>query len=305
MEDRGNIFSTSYSIKYKYHKSLKPEIDQRLQLFDNSLNPFKSTSTISKVNSNEAVVLDTLFVNVFQRSSEIAKLSDGLFDVTISPLINAWGFGFKNMDNVTASQIDSLKHIVGYDKVRLDEGRVIKEDARMTLNMSAIAKGYSCDVIAYLLDSYGVDDYMIEIGGEIKTKGLNAKGKCWQIAITKPLQEDGLMYKASQDVVKLCNKSLATSGSYHKYYIKDGKRYAHTIDPRTGYPADNNILSATVIADDCMTADAFATVFMLADTAVTRRIAERENLSYMLIMGVEGDDFEIVKSENFNTYLVY
>ena len=144
---------------------------------------------------------------------------------------------------------------------------------------------------------------MVEIGGEIRAKGLNPKGKCWNIAITKPKKDNSLDYQNTQTILNLCNKSLATSGNYHKYYIKEGKKYAHTINPRSGYPTDNKILSATVIANDCMTADAFATAFMITDTMLTRQIALQEGLSYMLILSSNDDDFEIIQSYDFNEYV--
>lgn len=304
VEDRGEVFHTTYSIKYKYTHSLKPEIEAELAKFDDSLNPFKPTSIISKVNNNEEVVLDSFFINVFNRSQEVSGVSDGLFDITVSPLINAWGFGFKNIDNVTAEMVDSLKAIVGYDKIQVENGRVIKSDPRVQINTSAIAKGYSTDVIADLLESYGVTDYMIEIGGEVTAKGGNDKGECWHIGIDKPIDDKAPVHRELQTIIKLCDKSMATSGNYRNFYVKDGKRYAHTINPKTGYPAESNILSATVIADDCMTADAYATVFMLADTATIRSIALQEKLSYLLILDSEDNRSVIVKSTGFDKYQV-
>lgn len=304
VEDRGEVFHTTYSIKYKYTHSLKPEIEAELAKFDDSLNPFKPTSIISKVNNNEEVVIDSFFINVFNRSQEVSGVSDGLFDITVSPLINAWGFGFKNIDNVTPEMVDSLKAIVGYDKIQVENGRVIKSDPRVQINTSAIAKGYSTDVIAGLLESYGVTDYMIEIGGEVTAKGVNDKGECWHIGIDKPVDDKAPVHRELQTIIKLCDKSMATSGNYRNFYVKDGKRYAHTINPKTGYPAESNILSATVIADDCMTADAYATVFMLADTATIRSIALQEKLSYLLILDSEDNRSVIVKSTGFDKYQV-
>lgn len=305
-DDRGKIFSTTYKIKYNYTRSLKEDIDCKLQEFDQSLNPFKSNSIISKVNNNEEVVLDTLFINVFNRSQQISKLSGGLFDITVSPLIDAWGFGFQNFETVNQHLLDSLKQFVGYEKIKIEGSKIQKTDERVNINTSAIAKGYAVDVIAYLLDSYGIKDYMVEIGGEVRTKGVNEKGECWKIAVIKPLEKNNFNYdqEHTQVVLDLCNKSLATSGNYFKYYIKDGSRYAHTIDPRTAYPSRSNILSATVIADDCMTADAYATVFMLADTLRIKELAAKENLAYMLITSTtEKGDLEIIESENFRIFL--
>ncbi len=304
IEDRGEIFHTTYSIKYKYTRSLKIEIERELARFDDSLNPFKSTSVISKVNNNEEVVPDTFFVNVFNRAQAISKISDGLFDITVSPLVNAWGFGFKNMDNITPEIIDSLKLLVGYDKINIQDGKIIKSDPRIQINTSAIAKGYSTDVIARLLDSYGIDNYMVEIGGEVTAKGVNLKGECWHIGIDKPIDDKTPAHRDFQTILQLCDKSIATSGNYRNFYIKDGKKYAHTINPKTGYPSENNILSATVIADDCMSADAYATVFMLADTAQARVIAEKEGLAYMLILGTQDSTYLLVKSKDFDDYVL-
>lgn len=302
-EDRGEIFHTTYSVKYKHNRSLKAEIEAELQLFDDSLNPFKPTSVISKVNNNEEVVPDSFFIKVFSRAKEVSEVSDGLFDVSISPLINAWGFGFKNMDNITPEAIDSLKQITGYDKISIENGKIVKSDPRIQINTSAIAKGYSVDVISNLLESREISDYMVEIGGEVRAKGLNAKGECWHIGIDKLVYEKIPQHREFQTIIELCDKSIATSGDYRNFYIKDGKKYAHTINPRTGYPSENNILSATVIADDCMSADAFATVFMLADTTTTRDIARKENLSYMLIMGGEDGSTYTVSSSGFDKYV--
>jgi thiamine biosynthesis lipoprotein len=304
IEDKGDIFHTTYSIKYQYTRSLKSEIEAELLKFDDSLNPFKPTSIISKVNNNEDVVLDSLFINVFNRAQDVSDVSDGLFDITVSPLINAWGFGFKNMENVTDPMIDSLKQLVGYNKIMLRDGEIIKADSRIQINTSAIAKGYSSDIIASLLDLHGIKNYMIEIGGEIRAKGVNAKSECWHIGISKPIDKHVFDYQKLQTIIQLCDKSMATSGNYRNYYIKDGQKYAHTINPKTGYPSETNILSATVIADDCMSADAYATVFMLADTAVTRQIAEKEKLSYMLILGGSDSSFVIAKSLDFDNYVV-
>ncbi len=305
-EDVGKIFNTKYTIKYEFNKSLRQEIELKLQEFDNSLNPFKKNSIISKVNNNETVELDTFFVNVITKSIEVSRKSDGLFDITLSPLINAWGFGFKNYNSMTDSMIDSLKLFVGYEKMKLENNQLLKLDSRLNINASAIAKGYAVDVIAQLLDSYEIDNYMVEIGGEVRTKGVSRIHRPWRIAITKPMKANDFNYNSDQlqIVLGLSDKSLATSGDYYKYYVKDGKKYAHTIDPRTARPAENGIMSATVIADDCMSADAFATVFMLADTAVTRKIARDEGLEYMLILSSDKNGLVVVESDKFNNYVL-
>ena len=185
-EESGSVFHTSYHIKYKAKQILTDKIDSELQRFNLSLNPFNPNSTIAKVNNNEDVEVDEWFTEVFNKAEEISKKSGGAFDITCAPLINLWGFGFSKMDSVTPQMIDSIKAFVGYQKVRLEGKKIIKEDPRILLNCSSIAKGYACDVIARLLEKEGVKNYMVEIGGEVTMKGVNQQGDCWRVGINKP-----------------------------------------------------------------------------------------------------------------------
>lgn len=304
-EEKGSIFHTIYAIKYQSSKPLTAEIDAEFQKFSLSLNPFNPNSIISKVNRNESVELDEWFVEVFNKAQEISGISNGAFDITCAPLINLWGFGFANMDSVSQHMIDSLKTFTGYEKIRIDNGQIIKDDSRVILNTSAIAKGFSCDVIARLMEKEGVENYMIEIGGEFVVKGVNPNGKCWSIGINEPEDDSTGMINVAKEVVRLCKKGgIATSGNYRNYYIKDGKRYAHTIDPVTGYPAEKSILSATVIADDCMTADAYATVFMVLGVEQAAEIAKKvPEIEYFLIYTGENGEERVSYSEGLLKYL--
>ena len=259
----GLIFGTVYHITYQSTEELKPSIDEILHQFNHSLSPFDSTSVISKVNRNEDIALDDYFTNVFNRSMEISDLTHGAFDITVSPLINAWGFGFKDESLPDSVIVDSLLDFVGFQKVKIEEGRVKKEDDRMTLNASAIAKGYAVDVIADFLEKKEIKNYMIEIGGEIVAKGVNAKKDKWRIGINKPNEDLLSTENGLQMILELNDKAVATSGNYRNYYYRDGIRYAHTIDPRNGFPVQHEILSATILAKDCMTADAIATSCMV------------------------------------------
>ncbi len=262
--DNGLIFGTVYKVTYQYDENLKEEIEAALKRFDGSLSPFNDTATITRVNHNEDFVPDTFFINVFRRSMEISKETDGAFDITIAPLANAWGFGFKKGTFPDSAMIDSLQEITGYTKVNLSaEGKVMKQDPRIMLSCSAIAKGYAVDVIAQLLEQKGIRNFMVDIGGEIVVRGENPKKELWRIGINKPVDDSLSMNQEIQTVLNITNIGMATSGNYRNYYYKDGKKYAHTIDPRTGYPVQHNILSATVIARDCMSADAYATAFMV------------------------------------------
>ena len=304
-EESGEIFHTYYHIKYEYNRSVKEEIMDVLQEFDQSLNPFKENSIIGKVNNNVPVTPDSMFITVFEKSMEVARKTDGKFDITASPFINAWGFGFKDMDNVTPEKIDSMKPFVGYTKIRIENGVVVKDDPRVQINTSGISKGYSCDVVASLLQDMGIKNYMVEIGGEIAMRGTNQKGDCWRIGIDKPTDDSSAMQRELQTVLSICDKAVATSGNYRNYYVKDGKKYAHTIDPQTGYPSEQDILGATVIADDCMTADAYATAFMAMGVEKSVEVAKTiPGLHYYFIYVKPDGEVATMFSDDFSQFLV-
>ncbi|MDR3339946.1 MAG: FAD:protein FMN transferase [Candidatus Symbiothrix sp.] len=298
-ETSGEIFRTSFHIKYNYSKPLVEEIQSGLKTIDLSLNPFNRESIIYKVNNNIPVELDDCFITVFNKAHEVSVISGGRYDISCAPLVNLWGFGFSKMEAVNQTIIDSLKQFVGYEKVRLEGKNLLKKDPRIQLNASSIAKGYACDIIAEIFDSLRITDYMIEIGGEVHTKGKNANGHCWRIEITKPIDDASGQEKERMDVVELCDKSMATSGNYRNYYIKDGKKIAHTINPLTGYPAESNILSASVVYTDCMTADAFATAFMTMNLETAVAVAEQiPGLDYLFIYADAEGNLHEKKSPN-------
>ena len=260
---QGKIFGTLYTITYEHNEDIQSLIIDALQAVDASLSPFNKKSIISHVNNNECLFVDTLFTEVFRNAEIIYAESHGAFDPTVAPLVNAWGFGFKQSSDITASTIDSLLSLVGLHHVTLNDGLITKSDPRIMLDFSAIAKGYGSDCVARVLDSCGIQNYMIEIGGEIVIKGLNKNGNPWGIGINKPIDDSLSTNQELQTVLRLTDCAIATSGNYRNYYYKDGIKYAHTIDPRTGYPVQHSLLSATVIADNCMRADALATAFMV------------------------------------------
>lgn len=304
-EESGTVFHTLYHIKYEAPQLLTEQIDAELQKFNLSLNPFNPNSIIAKVNRNEAVEVDEWFKEVFNKSMEVSKNSEGVFDITCAPFINVWGFGFSKKDSVTPQMIDSLKTFVGYQKVHLEGNQVVKEDPRLLLNCSAIAKGYACDVVARLLEKEGIENYMIDIGGEVVMKGVNPNGICWRIGINIP-EDDSTNTKNNYDeIVQLCKKgAIATSGNYRNFYIKDGKKYAHTIDPRTGYPSEQNILSATIVANDCITADAYATAFMAMGLDKAKEMTTSlPEIEYYIIYADENGKHQIDYSEGMLQYL--
>lgn len=261
--NRGKVFGTYYSITYRCPEDLHEDIRATLAGVDNSLSPFNKRSLISAINENRDTVADAMFTHVFTLAQSISEKTGGAFDITVAPLVNAWGFGFKNSVQVDSATVDSLRRYVGYSSVALNDGKITKQHPRTMLDCSAIAKGYGCDAVAQLLKGKGVSDYLVEIGGEVVAAGNNPKGKVWTIGISKPVDDPEGKSKELQTAIKASGRGIATSGNYRNYREVDGRKVAHTIDPRTGYPVSHSLLSATVIANDCATADAYATAFMV------------------------------------------
>lgn len=291
-KDEGMVFGTIYHITYQSDINYQKEIEAELQKVDNSLSPFNKTSIISRINRNEKVKVDEMFSEVFQLAEKISGDTEGAFDITVAPMVNAWGFGFKTGNPPTRQTIDSLRAIVGFHTVSLQDGYVIKKNPKTMLDCSAIAKGYGTDVVARFLKKKGVQNFMVEIGGEIVVNGNSEKLQPWRIGINKPTDDSLNINQAIQDVVSVSNIAMATSGNYRNFYYKNGKKYAHTIDPKTGYPVQHNILSATVFADDCATADAYATSFMVLGLDGAKKILEKhpELCAYLIYSDQKGSN---------------
>ena len=286
------IFGTSYNISYQCDSDLAEGIKAELQKVDFSLSPFNEQSIITAVNQNKDVVPDEMFLDVFNKAMAISKDTDGAFDITVAPLVNAWGFGFRNGSQPTPHQVDSLRQIVGYEKVAIVDGKIKKKDPRIMLDCSAIAKGYGSDVVARYLRSKGVTNFMVEIGGEIVTSGVNSQRLPWRIGVTKPTDDSLSVSGEIQTVLNVTDKAMATSGNYRNFYYKGGQKFAHTIDPKTGYPVQHSILSATVIANDCATADAYATSFMVMGLEKAQKVLERhpELMAYFIYNNEKGEN---------------
>ena len=283
--NQGMVFGTFYKITYQHDKNLQKEIEAQLKSVNDALSMFDKKSIITAVNNNEQVKLNDMFVNVFKLAQSISEDTDGAFDITVAPLVNAWGFGYKSGALPTQQDIDSIRAFVGYQKVKLSGMRIQKEDARLTLDCSAIAKGYGTDVVARYFLREGIKNFMVEIGGEIVTHGVNPKRQQWSIGIEKPMEDSLAMKSELQTVLKVDDIAMATSGNYRNFYYKDGKKYAHTIDPKTGFPVQHNILSATVLAKQCAVADAYATAFM--------------------VMGLEKSKEVLARHKDLKAYLIY
>lgn len=292
--DSGMIFGTVYNITYQSDANLKTEIEAALQQVDKSLSPFNQHSIITKINNNQSMETDKMFRNVFHLAHKISEETNGAFDITVAPLINLWGFGFKKGTNPDQHTVDSIMQFVGYKKITLQKDKVVKNDPRLMLDCSAIAKGYGCDVIANLLKRKEIRNFMVEIGGEVVTYGKNQQKEDWRIGVIKPTDDSLNTKQDLQAVLRLTNKALATSGNYRNFYYKDGKKYAHTVDPQTGYPVQHNILSATVVAPTCAEADAYATSFMVLGLQKAQKILERhDNLMAYLIYTDEKGQYNV------------
>ena len=283
--NQGMVFGTFYKITYQHDKNLQKEIEAQLKSVNDALSMFDKKSIITAVNNNEPVKLNDMFVNVFKLAQSISEDTDGAFDITVAPLVNAWGFGYKSGALPSQQDIDSIRAFVGYQKVKLSGMRIQKEDARLTLDCSAIAKGYGTDVVARYFLREGIKNFMVEIGGEIVTHGVNPKRQQWSIGIEKPVEDSLAMKSELQTVLKVDDIAMATSGNYRNFYYNDGKKYAHTIDPKTGFPVQHNILSATVLAKQCAVADAYATAFM--------------------VMGLEKSKEVLARHKDLKAYLIY
>ena len=281
---KGLIFGTTYSIVYQHDSDLHPDILARMQQVDSALSMFNPQSVISLVNANQSVAVNDMFRDVFRLAQQVSEDTQGAFDITVAPLVNAWGFGFKHGDMPTARDVDSLRAFIGYQKVALRGRQIVKSDPRVMLDCSAIAKGYATDAVARLLDERGVQNYMVEIGGEIVTRGISPQRIPWKIGVTKPTTDTLAVSNELQTVLNITDKAMATSGNYRNYYYKGGRRYAHTIDPHTGYPVQHTILSATVLCDRCALADAYATSFMVMGFQQAQQVLKRhpELMAYLI-----------------------
>ena len=299
----GAAQGTSYHITYVAgeHSNYREAIDSIFKKIDLSLSTYNTHSIISEINRNDTGVrVDQYFSDVFNKSAEVSEKTNGSFDVTVAPIINAYGFGFTKREKITQHLIDSLLRFVGYRKVRLLDNKVVKDMPQVMLDFNAIAQGYTVDVLSSFLESKGINNYMVEVGGELRAKGTKLNDSSWTVGIEQPnesLSDDQALFAE----INLKDKSLATSGNYKKFYVEKGKKYAHIIDPFTGYPAKHNLLSTTVIAHDCMTADAYATSFMVMGLEKSKQfLSEHKDLNLEVFFIYDDDGiWKTFTSQNF------
>ena len=295
-----------YAVTYydEQERNFQHEIDSIFHAVDMSVNLWVDSSVISKVNRNEEVVLDDIFIDNFNIAQEVAKLSDGYFDPTISPIVAAWGFSYKHGDSITPQLIDSLKQLVDYRKVRIENGKVIKENPSIQLDFNAIAQGYTSDMIASFLESRDVKDFLVDTGGEIMARGGKPNGQPWIVGIEKPA-DNWDSEQVVQTRIALRDKGLVTSGSTRKYVERNGKRYSHCINPKTGYPVEHQLLSATVLAENSVRADALASICMVMGLEKSLEIINAlDGVEAYYIFVNDKNELETYATEGFKKLLV-
>ncbi len=262
----------------------KQQIDSLLSAFDLSLSTYIPGSLISRINRDEpAVLLDDYFIELFNISARVYEETGGAFDLTVGPLVNAWGFGPENSAGNDSLLIDSLLQFVGMDKLRIKDGFLEKDMAGMKLDVNAVAQGYSVDVVGDFLEDNGIGNYLVEIGGEVRARGKKPHDSSWRIGIDKPYENNFSPGKDLQEILVLNDMSLATSGNYRKFYVKDGVKYSHSINPATGYPVMDRLLSATIVSRQCACADAFATACMIMGLEESMSMIEGNDMLEFLV----------------------
>ena len=303
--NEGKIFGTYYNIRYEASGDLHDSIKHALQAFDNSLSMFNPRSVLSAVNANRDTTTDALFEQMWAEATEIYRLSGGAFDITVAPLVKAFGFGRKSdqLSAISPHSIDSIRRFVGFDKVELIDHHVIKSDPRVQIDGGAVAKGQACDVIARLLREQGCTNYLVDIGGEVVAKGLNDQGEPWRIGVTKPnLNNEGAQSEL-QEILSVTDICMATSGNYRNFYYEGTERRSHTIDPRTGCPVQHSLLSATVVSPSCMRSDALATACMVVGAEEAMQMIARAQDAACYLIIAKNDSLSTLTSPNWEDFI--
>jgi len=296
---------TTYKVIYLSEDGINHQraIDSLLIEIDNSMSTYQKRSLISIFNQVDSIgEIDQLFADVYTISKQVFEATNGAFDPTVAPLVNAWGFGFENLHSTDSIMIDSLLGFVDFRFINLGKSEVYKLKKGVMLDFNAVAQGYTVEVLGNLLESRGIKNYLVEVGGELKAKGLNMNDTLWRIGIDRPLPN--LKEREIEAIVNLDNKALATSGNYRKFYEKDGKKYSHTINPITGYPVEHNLLSVTVITDECAYADAYATAFMVMGLEKSKEfLAHHKELDALLIYNDSTGDLQTFMTNGLKDFI--
>ena len=303
--NQGKVFGTYYNIRYEAAKDLEDSINAAFTAFDNSLSMFNNHSILSAINVNRDTTTNLFVESMWNEAERVHALSDGAFDITVAPLVKVFGFGRKDDQFASISQqtIDSVREFVGFEKVQLIDHKVVKSDPRVQIDGGAVAKGQACDVIAEVLRNNGCTNYLVDIGGEVVAHGMNDKGNPWHIGITKPNINNEGAQEDLQEILAVSDICMATSGNYRNYYYADGERRSHTIDPRTGWPVQHSLLSATVVSSTCMRADALATACMVLGANQALEMIERAEDAACYFIVAQNDSLTVITSPNWSDFV--
>ncbi|NNC84962.1 MAG: FAD:protein FMN transferase [Bacteroidia bacterium] len=289
---KGRAQGTTFTIKYLHDEfvDLSKPLDSIFRVIDNSLSTYDPNSIISKINRNEEMELDEHLINVLNASSQVYTETNGAFDITVGPLMKAYTFNAEEHKLIAKESLDSLLFFVGMEKVGIYGNELSKLHRNVTLDVNAIAQGYTVDVLSEFLESEGIENYMVEVGGELRAKGVNEYGKVWTIGIEDPIAST-VAERVVQKEVRVDNTGICTSGNYRKYFIADGQKYGHSINPKTGMPAKNSLVSATVMHSSAMYADAYATAILVQGLEKTKEFLESkpEMKVYLLYYNADGE----------------
>ena len=306
----GKVFGTYYNIRYEAAVDLEDSIKAAFTAFDNSLSLFNPHSILSAVNDNRDTVTNAYFETMWAEATRVHSLSNGAFDITVAPLVNYWGFGKKDRNPSLSlpsregnKDIDSLLVFVGFEKVQLIGHKVVKADPRVQIDGGAVAKGQACDMIAEVLRRNGAANYLVDIGGEVVAHGVNAKGEKWHIGITKPNLNNEGAQEELQEILAVSDICMATSGNYRNYYYSEGERRSHTIDPRSGYPVQHSLLSATVVSSSCMRADAMATACMVLGAEEAMAMIDRAGDAACYLIVAQNDSLITITSPQWDDFI--
>lgn len=303
----GVVWTTKYHITYEARADLNDSIQQLLKTIDNSVSPFNKQSLVTAINEGRSNVADNFFIKLYNKALEVNKASDGIYDPTVMPLVNAWGFGYKSGKLPTKEQLDSILAFVGMSKhTQLQGTKVVKDDNRVQFDFSSIAKGMACDEIAAMLSRNGSRNYMVEIGGEVVAHGVNERGKPWHVSVDLPVPDnaDGAVH-SNAVLLRLDSLAVATSGSYRKFKEVDGKKVSHIVNPKTGSSETSALLSVSIVASDCMSADAWATACMALGLEATQQMMESNTVLGVMTISTDDDgNFIIWSNKRFADLIV-
>lgn len=292
----GTAQGTTYHITYENEigNDLGNQVDSILKAFDMTFSNYIPNSIISRINKNDSTVeINDMFTEVFNKSKEVYEASGGAFDITVAPLVAAWGFGPGKKERANRAQIDSILQFVGMNKIRISGKKLIKDLPGITIDMNGIAQGYSVDIVSHFFESKGLKNYMVEIGGEVRAKGRNDKGKSWRIGVDKPSYTDS-PGENLQVILLLDDKAMTTAGNYRNYFEENGVKYSHIIDPHTGNSVKNRLLSVTIVANDALTADGYDTPCMVLGLEGTRELLKKHpELDAYLIFNDEKGNYQV------------